>query len=379
MENNFTLQDRFAVENRIFDDVCEGTINPSEFLMVQFITRQCCLKNTDSVELSCGFLAKKLNLTKCYVIKIEKSLEEKGYITVTHNSKDKRNLPNTITINKGSIQKDTTIQNDGTIQNSSSIQNKPTILNEGSSSILNEGRGSIQNRTHNKTIEDNTEDNNIATSDSSYTDNDSVVKNETTAGTTDESKKIYEWVKKTLDKGKELLSNYRDTHTREEADESWSKITKLTSLMNKAIGKNKLTEKQSEMLQDFIAKASRANEGKEKYLSKVSDSNSVTSITTTGTTFTSSSPVECEFGLKYNSVEGKYSVSVHTVGEMLYKLHNLSGQEKIDYQLHVNEVMDAYGDASSRNAYDDISNTLANEGEEEFFKLIKTIGVDVKE
>ena len=170
----FTLQDRFAVENRVFDDVCEGTINPSEGFMMLFITRQCCLKKTDSVELSCGFLSKRLNLTKCYVTKIEKSLEEKGYITVTHNSKAKLNLPNTITIFKGSILNEGTIQNRGTILNEGSIQKDTTIQNDGSSSIQNEGRGSIQNRPHNKTIEDNTEDKLVySNTTGSYSDNDS--------------------------------------------------------------------------------------------------------------------------------------------------------------------------------------------------------------
>lgn len=95
---NFNLQDRIAVDGKVFDGVREGIISPSEFLMMLFIIRECFLKKTDSVEMSCGFLAKKLNLTKRYVVKIEKSLEEKGYITVTHNSKNKLNLPNTIKI-----------------------------------------------------------------------------------------------------------------------------------------------------------------------------------------------------------------------------------------------------------------------------------------
>lgn len=94
----FNLQDRLAVENKVFDDVCEGTINLSECSILLFIARQCGLTKSDSVELSCGFLSKKLNVTKRYMTKIEKSLEEKGYITVTHNSKDKLNLPNTIKI-----------------------------------------------------------------------------------------------------------------------------------------------------------------------------------------------------------------------------------------------------------------------------------------
>lgn len=154
MENNFTLQDRFAVENRVFDDVCEGTINPSEFLMVQFITRQCCLKNTDSVELSCGFLAKKLNLTKRYMTKIEKSLEEKGYITVTHNSKNKLNLPNTITIVKSSVQNNPTVQKDTTVQNEGTEQNNPTVQNDGRGTEQNDGSSSELNDPHNKIIED---------------------------------------------------------------------------------------------------------------------------------------------------------------------------------------------------------------------------------
>lgn len=148
----FTLQDRFAVENKVFDDVFEGTINPSEFLILQFITRQCCLKKTDSVELSCGFLSKKLNVTKRYMTKIEKSLEEKGYITVTHNSKNKLNLPNTITIVKGSVQKDTTVLNDTTVQKDT------TVLNDGSSSEQNDGFSTELNDPHNKIIEDNNKD-----------------------------------------------------------------------------------------------------------------------------------------------------------------------------------------------------------------------------
>ena len=95
---NFNLQDRLAVENKILDGLCEGTINSSEFLFMQFIARECYTKKTDSVEISCGFLAEQLNLTKRYVIKIEKSLEEKGYITVKHNRNGKANLPNTIKI-----------------------------------------------------------------------------------------------------------------------------------------------------------------------------------------------------------------------------------------------------------------------------------------
>ena len=90
----FNLQDRLSVENKVFDDVFEGTINPSEFLILQFITRECYNKKTDSVEMSYDFLSKALNLTKRYVTKIERSLEEKGYITVKHNS----NLTNTIKI-----------------------------------------------------------------------------------------------------------------------------------------------------------------------------------------------------------------------------------------------------------------------------------------
>lgn len=236
----------------------------------------------------------------------------------------------------------------------------------------------------------------IATSDDSYTGNASVVKNETTVTlTTDESKKIFEWVKKTLDEGKELLSNYRDTNTREEADESWSKITKLTSLMNKAIGKNKLTEKQSEMLQDFIAKASRANEVKEKYLSKVSDTNSVTYETTAGTTFTSTTEyssyhpdgngycngkfIECEFQTKKNEASGKVSIPNKSVGEMFYKLHKLSGQEKSDYQLHVDEIMTAYGDTTSKNFRKELLTELAEKGEEAFLKMLKSIKVEIEE
>ena len=94
----FNSQDRLAVENKILDGLCEGTINSSEFLFMQFIARECYTKKSDSVEMSCGFLSKALNLTKRYATKIERSLEEKGYITVKHNSNDKANLPNTIKI-----------------------------------------------------------------------------------------------------------------------------------------------------------------------------------------------------------------------------------------------------------------------------------------
>ena len=82
----FKSQDRLTVENKILDGLCEGTINSSEFLFMQFIARECYTKKTDSVEMSCGFLSKALNLTKRYVTKIEKSLEEKGYITVKRGS-----------------------------------------------------------------------------------------------------------------------------------------------------------------------------------------------------------------------------------------------------------------------------------------------------
>lgn len=94
----FNLQDRLAVENKVFDDLFEGTIKPSEGFTMLFLTRECYFKNSDSVEMSCDFLSKALNVTKCYVMKIERSLEEKGYITVKHNSNDKVNLPNTIKI-----------------------------------------------------------------------------------------------------------------------------------------------------------------------------------------------------------------------------------------------------------------------------------------
>ena len=94
----FNSQDRLAVENKILDGLCEGTINSSEFLFMQFIARECYTKKSDSVEMSCDFLAKALNLTKRYATKIERSLEEKGYITVKHNINDKANLTNTIKI-----------------------------------------------------------------------------------------------------------------------------------------------------------------------------------------------------------------------------------------------------------------------------------------
>ena len=233
----------------------------------------------------------------------------------------------------------------------------------------------------------------IATSDDSYTGNASVVKNETIVTlTTDERKKIFDWVKKTLDKGNELMSKYRDTHTREEADKLWSEITKLTSLMNKAIGKNKLTEKQCEMLQEFIAKASRANEAKEKYLSKVSEGNSVeyeTTVTST-TEYSSYHPdgngycngkfIECEFETK-NGTSGKIEMTNKSVGEMLYKLHKLSGKEKSDYKLHVDELLKAYcpEKTTPRNGYNHLTAILAGEGEEAFFKCLKEMGVKIEE
>ena len=95
---NFNLQDRLAVENKVFDDVREGTINSSEFLFLQFIARECYFKKSDSVEMSCGFLAKKLGFSRRQIIRYKASLIEKGYITVKHNSNDKANLPNTIKI-----------------------------------------------------------------------------------------------------------------------------------------------------------------------------------------------------------------------------------------------------------------------------------------
>lgn len=94
----FTLKDSLAVEGKVFDGVREGIINPSEGFMMMFIARECYIRKSDSVEMSCGFLSERLKLTKRYVIKIEKSLEEKGYINVTHNRNGKANLPNTIKI-----------------------------------------------------------------------------------------------------------------------------------------------------------------------------------------------------------------------------------------------------------------------------------------
>ena len=94
----FNLQDRFAVEGKVFDGVCEGTINASEGLMMMFIARECYLKKSDSVEMSFGFLAKQLGLSRRHVMRYKKSLEEKGYITVTHNRNGKVNSPNTIKI-----------------------------------------------------------------------------------------------------------------------------------------------------------------------------------------------------------------------------------------------------------------------------------------
>ena len=95
---NFNLQDRFAVEGKVFDGVREGIINTSEGSMMLFITRECYLKKSDSVEMSCGFLAKQLGLSRRHVMRYKKSLEEKGYITVFHNWKEKVNFPNTIMI-----------------------------------------------------------------------------------------------------------------------------------------------------------------------------------------------------------------------------------------------------------------------------------------
>ena len=94
----FNLQDSLTVDNKILDDVCEGIINSSEFLMMQFIARECCLKKSDSVEMSCDFLAKKLGFSRRHIIRCKNSLEEKGYITVKHNINGKENLPNTIKI-----------------------------------------------------------------------------------------------------------------------------------------------------------------------------------------------------------------------------------------------------------------------------------------
>lgn len=94
----FNLQDRLAVEKKVFDDVCEGIINLSECWMMLFITRECYFKNSDSVEMSCGFLAKKLGFSRRRVMRYNRSLEEKGYITVKHNSNGKVNFSNTIKI-----------------------------------------------------------------------------------------------------------------------------------------------------------------------------------------------------------------------------------------------------------------------------------------
>ena len=78
----FNSQDRLTVENKILDDLCEGTINSSEFLFMQFIARECYLKKTDSVEMSCDFLAEQLGFSRRNVMRCKNSLEEKGYITV---------------------------------------------------------------------------------------------------------------------------------------------------------------------------------------------------------------------------------------------------------------------------------------------------------
>ena len=94
----FNLQDRLAVEKKVFDDVCEGIINLSECWMMLFITRECYFKKSDSVEMSCGFLAKKLGFSRRRVMRYSRSLEEKGYITVTHNSNGEVNFSNTIKI-----------------------------------------------------------------------------------------------------------------------------------------------------------------------------------------------------------------------------------------------------------------------------------------
>lgn len=94
----FNLQDRLAVENKVFDDVREGTINPSEGFMMLFITRQCYNKKSDSVELSCGFLAKQLGFSRRHIIRYKASLIEKGYITVDDNTSGKTNKPSIIKI-----------------------------------------------------------------------------------------------------------------------------------------------------------------------------------------------------------------------------------------------------------------------------------------
>lgn len=95
---NFNLQDRLTVENKVFDDVREGIINLSEGFMMLFIAKVCFLKKTYAVEISCDFLAEQLGFSIRNVMRYKKSLEEKGYITVTHNSNGKVNSPNTIKV-----------------------------------------------------------------------------------------------------------------------------------------------------------------------------------------------------------------------------------------------------------------------------------------
>ena len=136
----FTLQDRFAVENKVFDDVCEGIINPSEGFMMLFITRECCLKKTDSVELSCGFLAKKLGFSRRHIIRYKASLIEKGYITVDDNTNGKTNKPSIIKVYKGGDIDVTTDKN---------------VTNGSDKNVTN---GSDIDVTHNKIIEDNNKD-----------------------------------------------------------------------------------------------------------------------------------------------------------------------------------------------------------------------------
>ena len=140
----FTLQDRFAVENRVFDDVCEGTINPSEGIMMLFITRQCCLKTTDSVDMSCGFLAKKLGFSRRHIIRYKASLIEKGYITVDGNTNGKTNKPSIIKVYKGG---DIYVTTDNDVTNDIYVttDNDVTV-------------NSDKDVTHNKIIEDNNKD-----------------------------------------------------------------------------------------------------------------------------------------------------------------------------------------------------------------------------
>ena len=160
----FTLQDRFAVENKVFDDVCEGIISPSEFLMVQFITRQCCLKKTDSVELSCGFLAKKLGFSRRHIIRYKASLIEKGYITVDDNTNGKTNKPSIIKVYKGgdidvttdkNVTNDIDVTTDKNVTNDIDVTTDKNVTNGSDKNVTN---GSDIDVTHNKIIEDNNKD-----------------------------------------------------------------------------------------------------------------------------------------------------------------------------------------------------------------------------